>query len=179
MSLQAPQIVADQHGIDGLVDTLAEKIRSETPDLRTLAFVGIRRRGDILAARLAKVLGVHDVGLIDITLYRDDLSETGPAARVGRTTIPFAVQGRDVIVCDDVIMTGRSVLAALREILDYGRPSRIRLAVLIERPERELPIHPQFSAKKISPASNQKIDVRLTPEDAEDRISINTREPQT
>ena len=93
----------------------------------------IRRRGDVLAARLAKKMGIEDVGSIDITLYRDDLSETGAMARVGKTNIPFSVEGREIILCDDVIMTGRSVLAALREILDFGRPSRVHMAVLVER----------------------------------------------
>jgi pyrimidine operon attenuation protein/uracil phosphoribosyltransferase len=166
---------ADAPAIDGLVAALADRVRAQVASPANLALIGIRRRGDVLAARLADKLGIRDVGSIDITLYRDDLSETGPAARVGRTNIPFSVQGRDIIVCDDVIMTGRSVLAAIREILDYGRPSRVRLAVLVTRPERELPIEPDFAALSLRPGPGEKVDVRLTPQDAEDRISISPR----
>lgn len=168
-------LLADAHGIDELIAKLALRIRAEAPDPAAIALVGIRRRGDVLAQRLAEKLGVRDVGSIDITLYRDDLSETGPAARVGRTDIPFGVERRDIILCDDVIMTGRSVLAAIREILDYGRPSRVRLAVLVSRPEREIPIEPDFIALTVKPGPAEKVDVRMTPQDAEDRISINPK----
>jgi pyrimidine operon attenuation protein/uracil phosphoribosyltransferase len=168
-------VLADARGIDDLIGALAQRVSAAAPDPARLAVIGIRRRGDVIAARLAQKLGVRDVGSIDITLYRDDLSETGPAARVGRTNIPFSVQGRDIILCDDVIMTGRSVLAAIREILDYGRPSRVRLAVLVSRPEREIPVEPDFAALAASPGPGEKVDVRLTPQDDEDRISINPR----
>src|SRR5690606_353910 len=114
-------------------------------------------RGDVLALRLGERLGLKDVGSIDITLYRDDLSETGPMARVGKTHIPFALEGREVVVVDDVIMTGRSVLAAIREILDFGRPARIHLAVLVERPEREIPIHAEFVAVRLAPEPDEKV----------------------
>lgn len=168
-------VLADARGIDDLITKLAERVRAAAPDPAALAVIGIRRRGDVIAARLAEKLGVRDVGSIDITLYRDDLSETGPAARVGRTNIPFSVHGRDIILCDDVIMTGRSVLAAIREILDFGRPSRVRLAVLVSRPEREIPIVPDFAALQVQPGPGEKVDVRMTPQDDEDRISVNPR----
>lgn len=167
--------IADAARIDQLLDELAGKIRAGTRDPARIAFIGIRRRGDVLASRLASRLGIADVGSIDITLYRDDLSETGAMARVGKTNIPFAVDGREIILCDDVIMTGRSVLAAIREILDYGRPSRIHLAVLVERPEREIPLQPEFAALRLTPGPTEKIDVRLLPQDDSDGISINAR----
>lgn len=169
------QPIADAAKIEQLFDQLADHIRKTVPDVRKLGFIGIRRRGDVVAAKLAQRLGVTDVGSIDITLYRDDLSETGAAARVGKTAIPFSVEGREIVVCDDVLMTGRSVMAALREILDFGRPARVRLAVLVERPEREIPIQPDFIAVKLRPAPGEKVDVKLMPQDAENSISINTR----
>jgi pyrimidine operon attenuation protein/uracil phosphoribosyltransferase len=169
------QPIADEARIEQLFDQLADHIKRTCPDTRKLAFIGIRRRGDVVAAKIAQRLNIPDVGSIDITLYRDDLSETGAAARVGKTAIPFSVEGREIILCDDVLMTGRSVLAALREILDFGRPSRVRLAVLVERPEREIPIQPDFIALKLRPAPTEKIDVRLTPQDDVNAISINTR----
>src|SRR5580765_8274146 len=113
------QSIADAAKIEELFDQLADHVRRTCPDVKKLGFIGIRRRGDVVAAKLAQRLGVSDVGSIDITLYRDDLSETGAAARVGKTSIPFSVEGREIVVCDDVLMTGRSVMAALREILDF------------------------------------------------------------
>lgn len=170
------KLIADAARIDTLLDELAAEIRSATLDPSRLALIGIRRRGDVLAARLAEKLGITDVGSIDITLYRDDLSETGAAARVGKTSIPFDVSGREIVLCDDVLMTGRSVMAALREILDFGRPSRLRLAVLVERPEREIPIQPEHSALQLRPGPGEKVDVRLMPQDEVDQITINPRE---
>lgn len=167
--------IADAAGVDRLITELAADIRAHTKDPSKLALIGIRRRGDVLAARLGQKLGTRDVGSIDITLYRDDLSETGAAARVGKTDIAFAVEGREIVLCDDVVMTGRSVLAAIREILDFGRPSRLRLAVLVSRPEREIPIEPEHAALRLTPGPTEKVDVRLTPQDDEDRISINDR----
>lgn len=167
--------IADPTQIEALLDQLAADIRSGCKKPDEIAFIGIRRRGDVLAARLAKRLNITDVGSIDITLYRDDLSETGAMARVGKTSIPFSVEGREIILCDDVIMTGRSVLAALREILDFGRPERIHLCVLAERPERELPVQPEFAALRLRPGPGEKIDVRLLPQDDSDGVSISDR----
>jgi pyrimidine operon attenuation protein / uracil phosphoribosyltransferase len=169
-------LIADAAEIDRLISTLAEQIRAGSNNPDNIALIGIRRRGDVLAVRLGQHMGLKDVGSIDITLYRDDLSETGPMARVGKTSIPFAVDGREVVIVDDVIMTGRSVLAAIREILDFGRPARIHLAVLVERPEREIPIHAEFSAVKLRPGPTEKVDVRLMPQDDIDQISINSRD---
>lgn len=174
------KVIADAQQIEQLIDRLADQIRSFVPPggqkPGKLALIGIRRRGDVLAMRLAKKLGVTDVGSIDITLYRDDLSETAPAAKVGRTSIPFSVEGRDIVLVDDVLMTGRSVLAGIREILDFGRPSRVRLAVLAERPEREIPFQPEHAAIQLSPGPGEKIDVRLMPQDDRDSIVIGNRE---
>lgn len=169
------QHLADAARIERLLDELADDILAHTVERSKLALIGIRRRGDVLAVRLAQRLRVADVGSIDITLYRDDLSETGAAARVGQTAIPFDIAGREIVLCDDVIMTGRSVLAAIREILDFGRPRRLRLAVLVARPERELPIRPDHCALQLAPGPNEKIDVRLTPQDDADGLWLNTR----
>lgn len=168
-------LIADADRVHQLIETLAGTIRAGAADPKKLAFIGIRRRGDVLAQRLARALNITDVGSIDITLYRDDLTETGASARVGRSSIPFDIPGREIILCDDVIMTGRSVLAALREILDFGRPASLRLAVLVERPERQLPIQPDYAALKLTPGPTDKIDVRLLGQDEQDAILINTR----
>lgn len=167
--------IADAARVDQLIEELAAKILKGSRDPRSLAFIGIRRRGDVLAQRVAQKLRIEDVGSIDITLYRDDLSETGSMARVGKTAIPFSVDAREIVLFDDVIMTGRSVLAALREILDFGRPASLKFAVLVERPERELPLHPDYAALKLQPGVTEKVDVKLKGQDDEDAIAINTR----
>lgn len=170
-----PRVLADAARVDQLVDELAARVLSGARDPRNLAFIGIRRRGDVLAQRVAGKLKIADVGSIDITLYRDDLSETGAAARVGKTDIPFAIEDRELVLFDDVIMTGRSALAALREILDFGRPASLRFAVLVERPEREIPIQADYAALKVAPGPTGKIDVRLRPQDEQDLIALTTR----
>lgn len=171
----SPHPIATPAQIDQHLDALVAQIRSGCKHPEKIAFIGIKRRGDVLASRLATKMGIADIGSIDITLYRDDLSETGAMARVGKTDVPFSVEGREIILCDDVIMTGRSILAALREILDFGRPERIHLCVLVERPERELPIQPEFVALRLRPGPTEKVDVRLLGQDEEDGIWMNTR----
>ena len=170
-----PNPIADAHRIGELIDELAASILQGATNPRALAFIGIRRRGDVLAQRVAAKLRVGDVGSIDITLYRDDLSESGAMARVGKTDISFPIEGREIVLFDDVIMTGRSVLAALREILDFGRPASLKLAVLVDRPERELPIQPSYAALRLSPGPSAKVDVRLIGQDDTDLITINAR----
>ncbi len=165
--------LADEAGVEALIEAMAVDIAALTTDRSKLAIIGIRRRGDVLGARLAKKLGVSDVGSINITLYRDDLSESGAGAKVGRTDLPFDLDGREIVLCDDVIMTGRSVLAAIRELVDFGRPKRLRLAVLVARPERELPIQPEHTGLRVSPGVGEKIDVRLKGQDDEDGIWLN------
>ncbi len=169
------KLIADEARVDQLITDLGRQIMAGTVERERLALIGIRRRGDVLAARLGEKLGIKDVGSIDITLYRDDLSETGAAARVGKTNIPFDIEGREIVLCDDVIMTGRSVLAAIREILDFGRPRRLRLCVLVERPEREIPLQPEHSALMLHPGPGEKVDVRLKGQDEAEGVWISQK----
>jgi len=129
------------------------------------ALVGVRSRGDVLARRLGARLPADQlgerVGSLDITLYRDDLSEIGPQAVVRTTEVPFAIDGLNVVLVDDVIMTGRSVRAALTSLMDLGRPRRVWLAVLVDRGGRELPIAPDFVGLDLS----QRRDPQLGPSD--------------
>lgn len=141
--------------------------------------VGIRSRGDILAARLVEKIGVdrfeERVGAVDITLYRDDLSEIGAQPIVRTTDIAFAIDGLNVVLVDDVLMTGRSVRAALQSIMDLGRPRRVWLAVLVDRGGRELPISPDFVALDLTGnrkglSANDRVELKLKPWDDEDAI---------
>lgn len=140
-----------------------------------LAIVGIRRGGVHLAqrlrAQLASSLGAEPpVGTLDIALYRDDLAEKGAAPVIGPTDIRFPVQGRTIVLVDDVLYTGRTVRAALDELVDFGRPRRVWLAVLIDRGGRELPIAADFVGTRIDVPDQEDVQVRLreagAPEDA-------------
>jgi pyrimidine operon attenuation protein/uracil phosphoribosyltransferase len=142
---------------------------------RDLAIVGIRRGGVHLGRRLraelASALGSEPAfGTLDIALYRDDLAEKGAAPVVGPTDVPFSVQGRTIVLVDDVLYTGRTIRAALDELVDFGRPRRVWLAVLVDRGGRELPIAPDFAGARLEVPEGDDVQVRLreagAPEDA-------------
>src|SRR5437763_9780465 len=135
--------------IDRTLVRLAHEILEKTKDLDQLAFIGIRRRGVPMAQRLSKKIENLEnrkvpVGILDINLYRDDLSTVDIKPVVSATEIPFPVAGKDIILMDDVLYTGRTIRAALDALFDHGRPARVRLLVLIDRGHRELPIEAQF-----------------------------------
>ncbi|MCC7146145.1 MAG: bifunctional pyr operon transcriptional regulator/uracil phosphoribosyltransferase PyrR [Phycisphaeraceae bacterium] len=136
--------------------------------------MGIRSRGDIIAGQLAKQLKPDHVGTLDITLYRDDLSGVAAQPVVRTTEIPFAIDDLDVVLVDDVLMTGRSVRAAIQSLMDLGRPRRIWLAVLVDRGGRELPIAADFVGMDLRGkiATGDQVRVRLRPTDPEDAILI-------
>jgi pyrimidine operon attenuation protein / uracil phosphoribosyltransferase len=153
---------------------IAERARAAGA-AKDLAIVGIRRGGVHLAQRLrgelSRALGAEPpVGTLDIALYRDDLAEKGAAPVIGPTDIPFPVQGKTVVLVDDVLYTGRTVRAALDEIVDFGRPRRVWLAVLVDRGGRELPIAADFAGARVEVPDEQDVQVRLreagAPEDA-------------
>jgi pyrimidine operon attenuation protein/uracil phosphoribosyltransferase len=129
--------------VETQIATLAELIRPTlTPDT---ALIGIYSGGAWIAERLRELLGIADeAGRIDISFYRDDFAEKGLHPQVKPTSIPFDIEGRDLILVDDVLYTGRTTRAALNELFDYGRPASVRLAVLADRGGRELPIEAQF-----------------------------------
>ncbi len=148
---------------------------------RDLAIVGIRRGGVHLAQRLCKelqaALGAEPpVGTLDIALYRDDLAEKGAAPVIGPTDIRFPVQGKTVILVDDVLYSGRTVRAALDELVDFGRPRRVWLAVLVDRGGRELPIVADFTGTRIEVPEDQDVQVRLREAGAaEDAVVVKPR----
>ena len=180
ITMSLVQVLVDEQRVEELINHLAEAIsREASGSSQPWALVGIRRRGDILADRLAKRLNrdifAGRVGYLDITLYRDDLSEIGSQPTVRTTDIPFGLDGVNVVLVDDVLMTGRSVRAALQLLMDFGRPKRVWLSVLIDRGGRELPIvadhvgH-KLSGDQIDPSS--RVEVHLQPVDERDEVVL-------
>lgn len=166
--------------IDRTLVRLAHEILEKASDVHKLAFIGIRRRGVPLAQRLAaKIEGLEKikipVGVLDISLYRDDLSLIADKPVLNTTEIPFPVTGLDVILMDDVLYTGRTVRAALDALMDLGRPRRIQLAVLVDRGHRELPIRADFVGKNVPTARGEEIIVRLQETDSIDQVVIARR----
>lgn len=170
------QMLLDDNGVREAIERLARQIEREIPPGASIGVIGVRSRGDVLAARLIEVLrrdGFADVahGALDITLYRDDLAEKGPTAVLQKTEIDFDISNRYIILVDDVLYTGRSVRAALDAIVDLGRPIAIRLAVLVDRPGRELPIQADFVAVKVEQV-NESVRVLLRETDGQDRVEV-------
>ncbi len=156
---------------------MAHEIVEKTGGAKDLAFIGVRRRGVPISERLAKLIhaSAHievPVGILDITLYRDDLSTVGPQPVVQSTEIDFPVDGRDLVVVDDVLYTGRTVRAAMNGLFDLGRPRRIILSVLIDRGHRELPVEAAFVGRNIQTSDTEIIEVRLKEIDGEERVML-------
>jgi pyrimidine operon attenuation protein / uracil phosphoribosyltransferase len=159
------------------IASIAKAIQADQRDEASVAIVGIQSRGVPLAARLAAAVRRStgkkvDVGSLDITLYRDDLSTVGTRPVLKATNIPFSIDARTVILVDDVLFTGRTIRAALDELVDFGRPSRIALAVLIDRGHRELPIQADYIGKTVKTARADMVDVRLVEIDGRDEVVL-------
>ena len=171
----------DERDVGRMVDALAAKVAASAPADQPLSVIGIRTRGEVLAERLTQRLsrqgyGQIGRGVLDITLYRDDLSEIGPRPMVRPTHIDIDINGKPLLLVDDVLFTGRSVRAALDALADFGRPSAIRLAVLVDRGGRELPIQPDFVALTLSDvARDYRVNVRLKEVDGVDEIVVEPR----
>lgn len=163
--------------IDRTLVRLAHEILEKTEDLGGLAFVGIHRRGVPLARRLASKIQALEgimipVGSVDITLYRDDLSTVADKPVLNNTDIPFPITGRNIILMDDVLYTGRTVRAALDALFDHGRPARVQLLAFIDRGHRELPIEARYVGRVIQTADNEIIEVKFEEIDQAERVLL-------
>jgi pyrimidine operon attenuation protein / uracil phosphoribosyltransferase len=171
-----------EQAIQRLAKEVADRARADGAE-EALAIVGIRRGGVHLATRLQSELGrllgqPPPVGTLDIALYRDDLGQRGAAPVVGPTDIRFPVQGKTILLVDDVLYTGRTVRAALDEIVDFGRPRRVWLLVLVDRGGHELPITADFRATTLEVPKGRDVQVRLREEGAaEDAVVVTGRTP--
>ncbi|HEY1220757.1 MAG: bifunctional pyr operon transcriptional regulator/uracil phosphoribosyltransferase PyrR [Bryobacteraceae bacterium] len=163
--------------IDRTLVRLAHEVLEKTKDLDLLAFIGIRRRGVPLAQRLARKIEALEsrkvpTGILDINLYRDDLTTVDIKPVVSSTDIPFSVQGKDIILTDDVLYTGRTVRAALDALFDHGRPSRVQLLVLIDRGHRELPIEARFVGRQVQTSDAEIIEVKFQEVDGMEKVLL-------
>ena len=163
--------------IDRTLVRLAHEVLEKSKDLDQLAFIGIRRRGVPMAQRLAKKIADLEnrtipVGILDINLYRDDLSTVDVKPVVGTTEIPFAVQGKDIILMDDVLYTGRTIRGALDALFDHGRPARVQLLVLIDRGHRELPIEARYVGRTVQTSDTEIIEVKFQEIDEMEKVLL-------
>jgi len=160
---------------------IAHEIVESHRGSRDLVLIGMRTRGVPLAHRLARAIeeiegGSVPIGSLDIGLYRDDLPSRGMAVQIAPSDIPMDIGDKRVVLVDDVLYTGRSIRAALDALIDFGRPQRIQLAVLIDRGHRELPIRPDYVGKNVPTMRGDDIQVRLMETDGRDEVAVLTRE---
>ena len=168
--------VMDAQAIDRAITRIAHEILEANQGVEGLALVGILTRGAEVAARLAARIETIEgrpvpLGTLDIAFYRDDVG-VRLAPEVHRTDIPFDVEGRNVVLVDDVLFTGRTIRAAMDAIMDYGRPCTIKLAVLVDRGRRELPIRADFVGKNVPTSARERVNVLLDSPDGEERAVI-------
>jgi len=178
-----PATVLDARAMDRTLRRMADQIVELNGGTENLVIVGIQRRGVQLADRIVASIEAQEKvsvgkGALDITLYRDDLQTVGPRPVVGATHLPWTLDGQRVVIVDDVLYTGRTVRAALDELADFGRPSRIALAVLIDRGGRELPIHADIVGKKVDVNPSQRIDVLVEEVDGRNAVVIASRDEE-
>lgn len=171
-------IIFDATGMERTLARLAHEIIERNCGLGDVALVGIRTRGAPMAERLLKKLSKIEggseigIGILDINLYRDDYLTSGKTPVVRGTDIPFEINDRTIVLVDDVLYTGRTVRAAIDALLDYGRPSKIQLAVLIDRGHREMPIQGDFVGQKVVTVPGEQVRVRLSEVDGVDEVVL-------
>ena len=168
--------VMDARAIAWALERMAGEVVELTAQIEDLILVGIQRRGVELAERLATLISTNTYevprGALDITLYRDDLETIGPKPVIGETRIPANLDGKCVVIIDDVLYTGRTARAAMDEITDFGRPARIGLCVLVDRGGRELPIQADIVGATVAATSGDRVDVLIREIDGRDVVEL-------
>ena len=170
-------LLMDSEGIRRALTRIAHEIVEKNKGVETVVLVGIRTRGVPIAERIAEEVGRIEgkkppVGILDITLYRDDLSTLSYQPIVRPTELPVDITGKTVVLVDDVLYTGRTIRAALDALIDMGRPKKIQLAVLVDRGHRELPIRADFVGRNVPTASREAVSVQLSSIDAAEKVVI-------
>lgn len=178
MDLSKPKLLLSERDMELELLRMAKELVSDGTE--NVALVGIRTRGVPLANWLAKKVNTVqnraiEVGSLDINLYRDDLSEVDEQPVVKSTELPFSMTGKGIVLVDDVLYTGRTVRSAMDALIDYGRPRFIKLAVMVDRGWRELPIQPDYVGKKVKTTANQNVKVMLKDIDGENKVIVKTQ----
>jgi pyrimidine operon attenuation protein / uracil phosphoribosyltransferase len=171
------KVVMDADGIDRSLTRIAYEIIEKNKGIEDLVLVGIRTGGIFLAQRLQqKILKIEGVeiptGILDVTLYRDDLQKTPKKRLLGKTDIPFSLDNKKVVLVDDVLFTGRTIRAAMDALIDFGRPKMIQLSVLVDRGHRELPIRADFVGKNLPSSLWEAVTVHLSEKTGKDEVVI-------
>ena len=171
------KLVLDSQSIERSIARMAHEILEKNKGTAGLALVGIQTRGVILAARLQKAIEAISksscpLGTLDINLYRDDLTKVSEQPIIRKTEISFDLDNKTVVLVDDVLYTGRTIRCALDALIDFGRPKRIELAVLIDRGHRELPIRADFVGKNIPTSEKENVQVKFLEKDSKDEVVV-------
>ena len=177
MNLKDKSKILDEDGVKRTLLRISHEILEKNRGTEGLAVIGIKHRGAYLAERIAGNLKEIEgkevpVGALDITLYRDDLTEISQQPVVHATEIDFDITGKKIILVDDVLFTGRTVRCALDELIDFGRPATIQLAVLIDRGHRELPIRPDYVGKNVPTSKGESVEVRIKEADGVEEVVV-------
>jgi pyrimidine operon attenuation protein/uracil phosphoribosyltransferase len=167
--------IVDEQGLDRILTRIAHEILEKNKGSQNLVLIGMRTRGEFLAKRIHKKIKLVDnvelpLGVLDVTLYRDDFRTRMKQPEVSVSDITFDINEKDVILIDDVLYTGRTVRSALNALMDLGRPSSIQLSILVDRGHRELPIRADYVGKNIPTSQNQEVKVKMVEIDGEDAI---------
>ncbi len=181
MALKEKTRILGKDDIDRALERIAHEIIEKLKSTEDIAIIGIKNRGAYLGVRLAekiaKISGSRiPVGALDITLYRDDLTEASNQPVVHATEIGFDIKGRKIILVDDVLYTGRTIRCALDALIDFGRPGQIQLAVLVDRGHRELPIRADYVGKNVPTSLKESVEVRLAEADGKDEVVLCEKE---
>jgi Pyrimidine operon attenuation protein/uracil phosphoribosyltransferase len=179
-NIQEKSVLMDEQAIRRAITRISHEIVEKNKGTDDLILIGIRTRGVPLAGRIAEMIRTIEgkdipVGVLDITLYRDDISSRLTRPVVHNTELPGDVNGKNIILIDDVLYTGRTIRAALDALIDMGRPKRIQLAVLVDRGHRELPIRADYVGKNVPTAQREIICVELAESDKKDQVVIAER----
>lgn len=163
--------------MEDLLARLADQVITVHKGCENLALVGIQRRGVDIARRLKAIIEEKagcdvPLGRLDINLYRDDWTSLDVQPTISQTDIPFAIEGRELLLVDDVLFTGRTIRAALEAILDFGRPRKVELLVLVDRGNRELPIEANFVGERVDTHRGEHVNVYISERDGEDRVCL-------
>jgi pyrimidine operon attenuation protein/uracil phosphoribosyltransferase len=180
MQFKEKSKILDKDAIDKSLKRMAHEIVEAGPDMKDTVLIGIKNRGAFVAERLAEkikeIAGKRpEVGALDITLYRDDLTQASEQPIVHATEITFDIDRKRIVLVDDVLFTGRTIRCALDALIDFGRPAKIQLAVLVDRGHRELPIRADYVGKNVPTSVKEVVEVRLAESDGKDEVVISEK----